>query len=351
MTETPFSENKAQNAEEIRQRKTILDSKVTSMVVTLTTKCNISCIMCEEKAIPWDMPQGTLREIVGLFPFLEEIIWQGGEVLILDYFKDLLDEALRFPNLHQSVITNGVSLTQELAPRLVKDNIELTFSIDATDKQLYEAVRRKAKFDDLISAIKLVNSIRKVNDLKNMSFRMHSVVMRTNYRELEDFVDFAREHGFDSLHLMPIWGNLSNQENIFHQNDREALDFIKENIGRVERKAADYGINLLNSLPFSGLDKDECRPCRPVEEKKKDNGALVCHMPWKRMVINPAGNVCPACHCREMVGNVLENTLAEIWNNQNMQDYRRKLSNGEYATLCSECCVRGIISEELRGLR
>ncbi len=69
------------------------------------------------------------------------------------------------------------------------------------------------------------------------------------------------------------------------------------------------------------------------------------------MVINPAGYVCPACHCREMVGNVSQQSLEDIWNNEKMQDYRRKIAHEEYADLCSDNCVKKIISEELRGLR
>jgi MoaA/NifB/PqqE/SkfB family radical SAM enzyme len=352
MTTDLFLENKALNRKEIQDKKVVLDSKVTSLVVTLTTKCNISCIMCEEKTIPWDMPERVLEEITGLFPFLEEIIWQGGEVMILDYFRGLVEEANKFPNLHQSIITNGVSITEELAPKVVKDNIELTFSIDATEKGLYETIRRKAKFEDLIRSIKLINRLRKEKDLKNMSFRMHAVVMKANYKRLEGFIDFAKEHEFDALHLMPIWGNLESRENIFYQNDREALDFIQANIVKIEKKARDCGLNLLNSLPFRRDIKEECLPSQPAIEKKESaNERLICYMPWKRMVINPAGNVCPACHCRQMVGNVIESSLAQIWNNEKMQDYRKKLSDMEYHKLCGEHCVNGTISEELRGLK
>ena len=91
MSESVFLENRKLNQLEIEQKKTILRSKVTSMVVTLTTRCNLSCIMCEEIKIPWDIPERTIKEIIALFPYLEQIIWQGGEVLILDNFKDFME--------------------------------------------------------------------------------------------------------------------------------------------------------------------------------------------------------------------------------------------------------------------
>jgi MoaA/NifB/PqqE/SkfB family radical SAM enzyme len=345
MSDTTFIENKKLNQLEIEQKKIVLKSKVTSMVVTLTTKCNLSCIMCEEIKIPWDIPERTIKEIISLFPYLEQIIWQGGEVLILDYFKDFLEEAGKHPNLYQSIITNGLAITEELLPMLVRDNMELTFSIDAATKDLYESIRRKAKFEDLLANIKLINHMRKKQKLKNMSFRMHVVVMNSNYKELEKFVDFAKEHEFDALHLMPIWGNVDGEENIFYRKDKEALDYIKENIAKVEEKAKGYRINLLNSLPYSGNSHEAKVEDRVVEKK------MLCQMPWKRMVINPAGYICPACHCRQMVGNVSEASLSDIWNSKGMREYRQKIAEGDCGYLCNPDCVNGIISEELRGLK
>jgi MoaA/NifB/PqqE/SkfB family radical SAM enzyme len=311
--------------------------------------------MCEERLIPWDLPDDIIREIIGLFPYLEKIIWQGGEILLLDYFKDLLDEANKFPNLHQSIITNGLVITEELAKKLVRENIELTFSIDAVTKELYESIRKRAKFEELIRNIKLVNRLRHQRNFKNMSFRMHAVIMNSNYRELEGFVDFAKEYQFDALHLMPIWGNLNGPENIFYRNDTEALGYIKEKIGKVEKKARDYKIDLLNSLPFSSNRKDVRAQMKSDTEAGGDRGApeegLLCHMPWKRLVINPAGNVSPACHCKVMVGNVLRENLSDIWNNEKMQEYRRRIAAKDYTALCNPDCIDGIIAEELRGLR
>lgn len=345
MSDSAFLENKKLNQLEIEQKKTILNSKVTSLVVTLTTRCNLSCIMCEEIKIPWDIPERTIQEIISLFPYLEQIIWQGGEVLILDYFKDFLKEAGKHQNLYQSIITNGVAITEELLPLLVRDNMELVFSIDAATKELYESIRRKAKFERLLENIELVNQLRKRQNLKSMSFRMHVVIMNSNYKELEKFIDFAKGHEFDALHFMPIWGNFEGEENIFYHRNVQALNYIKENIAGVEEKAKEYHLNLLNSLPFSGNSKSD------GNEAKAQERELLCHMPWKRMVINPAGFICPACHCREMVGNVADNTLSAIWNNAKMQAYREKILRGTCTDLCNPDCINGIISEELRGLR
>lgn len=353
-----YDSNKELQRLEIEQGKEVLESRPTSLVVTLTTKCNIRCRMCEEYRIPWEMPETTMREIVALFPYLDDVLWQGGEVLVLDYFLNtLLPEAGKYPRLHQSIITNGLPITPALAYRLVSDNMELTFSIDGANRHSYEAIRRGASFDRLTENVRLVGTLREKKKPKNMSLRMHSVIMKSSYRELVDFVVLAKDLGFDALHLMPIWGNLEGDENIFHHRDREALAFLEEHIPAAEEKARQIGLNLLNSLPVTvrRVENNE-----PVGHDRHDNhdapapvpaaSGMMCHMPWKRLVINPAGYVCPACHCRAMVGNVNENTLAEIWNGAKMREYRARVRDGKPEGLCNPECVSGAIAKELRGL-
>jgi MoaA/NifB/PqqE/SkfB family radical SAM enzyme len=360
-----FEENRQLNAREIAERKVVLSSRVTSLVVTLTTRCNIRCVMCEEHSIPWDMPRRTLDEIMRLFPYLEHILWQGGEILATDDFvNELLPEANRHPQLHQAIITNALAITPQSAEKLVSDNIELTISIDGATKESYESIRRGGSFERLLGNIRMINELRRRRQAKNMTMRMHAVILRSNYRTIDRFVDFAHEQGFDALHLMPVWGNFENGENIFHQQDRESLRFLHEARPRVEERARELSLALLNSLPLPADDTagrpagtpadDGPEPAIRIEKDGQSQGAaepFLCHMPWKRMVINPAGYVCPACHCRAMIGNVLENSLEELWNGEQMVRYRERIVNGTARGSCNPSCIDGSIAPELRGLR
>ena len=125
-------------------------------MIVLSNKCNLACIMCRAIQNKWEFPQERLKEIKELFPYLERILWQGGEILLLPYFKDLLKESLKYPNIKQAILTNFQLADEEIINLIVRNNIELRISIDGVEKNIYEKIRRGGSFQKLID---ILNSI------------------------------------------------------------------------------------------------------------------------------------------------------------------------------------------------
>ena len=100
--------NKELNDQEIKEQRIVLKSKPRKLAVILTTKCNLDCIMCplahfrathrEANTIPY----ATIKKIYELYPYLQWIDWQGGEVFLIDYFKELFLKAASFPQIQQN---------------------------------------------------------------------------------------------------------------------------------------------------------------------------------------------------------------------------------------------------------
>lgn len=341
--------NKILNDEEIGQHKVKLKSFTRSLVVTLCSQCNVDCIMCEVKNTKWEIPQKTIEEIIEFFPYLENLIWQGGEIFLLNYFENIFNEAAKFKEMRQTIVTNGLLITEKWARKLVENNIELAFSVDGVTKDIYEHIRRGAKFDDVIKGINIINDARKKFDSGYMSLRLHVVIMKSNYLQLEGFVDFAKEYGFDTIHLMPMWGNPNNAENIFSQKDAQALEYINSANNIIEEKARRYNIKLLNSLPIN----HRCLSDRNNQEDNKnypqiEENKLFCLLPWHQLNIDPGGGVRPGCLCVKPVGNILEDNLKDLWNNQLMQLYRKKIINEDCYQWCNTACLSGQITNELK---
>lgn len=357
--------NMIRNEIEISQGKIILDSRPRGLGITLTNKCNIRCIMCNVWQNDWDLPEKTIKETIELFPYLQRIFWQGGEVFLSPYFQEILESIASHLNVRQDINTNALLIDERWAERLVKANVNIIISIDGVTKETYEYIRRGAKFDNLLRSIQILNECRS-NTPKNTDYHtrgcstiINLVVMKSNYHELGNFMDFAKKYHFDRLQLTPV--DLNNSENIFLYKDEEALRFIRHIIPEMEKKAGDYGISLSNWLPLPGASLDDKQTkcmqnqMHAIDETRYNQqplrpNNLSCYWPWQFLFIDWGGKARPQCFCRKEVGNIQDSSIGEIWNNQIMQEYRRRLFTNDCENWCEKRCTSGNISKEALGL-
>lgn len=78
----------------------------------------------------------------------------------------------------------------------------------------------------------------------------------------------------------------------------------------------------------------------PLEKAKKSE--TFCIYPWVHQYIGPPGDVKPCCvfHQDEELGSLKQQTLEEIWNNENTRKLRVDLLNGKKPTGCDICWRR-----------
>ena len=69
-----------------------------------------------------------------------------------------------------------------------------------------------------------------------------------------------------------------------------------------------------------------------------------CHLPWQEMIIHANGTVEPCCYwtahgnANPPLGNINDNSIEEIWNNDNYQKLRRNMSRGDLEQAgCANC--------------
>jgi MoaA/NifB/PqqE/SkfB family radical SAM enzyme len=96
------TENILINEAEIAQNKTVLKSMPRKLELLVTSKCNIRCKMCNIALGEWTFPESKNSEILKLMPYLEEIIWHGGEPLLYPHIYDLIGEASK-NNVRQTI--------------------------------------------------------------------------------------------------------------------------------------------------------------------------------------------------------------------------------------------------------
>jgi radical SAM protein with 4Fe4S-binding SPASM domain len=69
------------------------------------------------------------------------------------------------------------------------------------------------------------------------------------------------------------------------------------------------------------------------------NSKTFCILPWVHIYANPDGSVLPCCVADHHLhlGNTRNNSIKEIWNNQNYKTLRKKMLAGEQCRECTAC--------------
>lgn len=69
------------------------------------------------------------------------------------------------------------------------------------------------------------------------------------------------------------------------------------------------------------------------------NSSTFCILPWLHFYANPDGSVIPCCIADHHLhlGNLKQNAVHEIWNNEKFKNLRRKMLNGERCDECKAC--------------
>lgn len=336
-----FTENKRLNELEFREKKCFLHSKPLTLRLILNNYCNINCVMCEiaRQKNKYTIPYEAIKQSVYFFPYLERIDWQGGEVFLIDYFEKIIQEVSFYQNIHQTVQTNGLLLNEKWAELLARHNVSVLFSIDGASKKTYEYIRRGAKFERLLKNLSLFEEYRnKYNS--NASKILCVCIMRSNYTELEDFIEFAIEYNFDRISLGAIHGENAVSENIFNPLDSTAIDYIKKAILQIEKICVEKEIILEYSFKPCLTDKTT----NLVEGNSvKNNGKEIkCKLPWSNLCIDAirGGDAYPECLCSKSIGNIASDSLLDIWNSPLMQQYRLAIVNDNFNHICSQYCTQ-----------
>lgn len=346
-------ENKKFNESEIKQKKLILLSKPRFLTAVITKNCNLDCIMCDRvynRKIGASIPYPVIKKIMSLLPFLEGINWQGGEVFLLDYFKELFTEVTRYSHIRQSIITNGLLINEEWVNLFANAHLNLTYSIDAVTKTTYEKIRRPARFESLQRSLQIVNELRE-HSKDQLKLSLNVVVMRSNYKELQLFPDFCKEYGFSCIRFDYIRlgrPDLGSEEDIFYANrDEEALEYLKITMPQIEQRSRDLNIlcectfkPLLSLSRSNSLTAFRSETCIENEHSSAFPGVLKCKVPWRAIWIDigPIGDVRPGCLCPHSIGNIFDSSLEEVWNSDTMQLYRKKLKEEGISNWCSQDC-------------
>jgi MoaA/NifB/PqqE/SkfB family radical SAM enzyme len=218
---------------EIRAGHTVMDTLPRTLILAHSGRCNLRCIMCcsHEGLTPEEPRLNDLifnRELPRLLPHLHEIVLNGdGDPFFMKDTREFLQKfaARRYPNIRFSIITNGMMLNEAMWKSLRHNSYNwISVSVDAATKPTYETIRRGGNWEILRQNLKLISRLRKNGAFT--SFALSFVVMKSNYREMADFVRMAINLGADRVDFQKIFGWSAVGENINLTHDTAVMKDI-----------------------------------------------------------------------------------------------------------------------------
>jgi|GEM_PF-851172 len=318
------------NEIEILQNKVILKSKPRELDVTVTTRCNLRCIMCDIHDLPdYTVDNKIHGYIKKTLPYLENIVWKGGEVFLYDKFYEFVNIASRYGVL-QTIITNGLFLTDNWVELIVQYKIELVISIDSADKKIYEGIRKGADFNVLINNLKILEKYYSQND--SFRYKMAVVVMSVNYNQIEQLINFAILHKFGSIHFQACT-NCKNKYLLLNDSNRkEVIEQIEKYKNQYRNKItiftdATLDINYFNQIPKTA-ESQICGCKKNTHKKKIQSLKKFCYRPFFKIALNSEqNNINFGCGCTSI--DISKYQYDEIWNCSELVKYRKSIVSND----------------------
>lgn len=338
-----FMYNKILNEYEILLKKEYLESHPMEIMSTITNACNIGCRSCDIwKAGDWKQNEKRMKEVVDLFPYLEQVSWLGGETFLYRGFEDILEEGFKYKNMEQTILTNGLLLTKSVLEKILDQKVVLWISIDAGKKETYEYLKRGASWDKLCKNLEMVKEVKEARknsgNKMNMKTLFNAVISKSNYKEMMDMLEMAKRYSFDRIRFQPIFG--SGEENIFLNKNIEAVNHIYDLLDLVKARAEEYGIEVVLDSLFPRREYPIYRDLnmKYVEDnnysvRKTANKIINCESPWKRIVMDSKGTMRMCINSNDYLGDSEKETIETFWNNEGMQTYRKYF--GKMMMACS----------------
>jgi radical SAM protein with 4Fe4S-binding SPASM domain len=313
--------NLALNEVERRRRVTRLRSLPYVITVEPTNACNLRCPLCptglnRKGRRTGCMDLALFREVLRqVSPYAFRIwLYNWGEPSLHEGIFEMIAEVRR-QRLASVLSSNLTVLKNDTPEELVRSGLEwLVMSVDGLDQASYARYRRGGDFEVVRANIsRLVEARRRLGSATPV-LEWQFLVMRHNQHLLPAARSLAHELGVDIFNPMPT--------------------MLAESpfTGKFDREQAEQW------LPGDAAPTPEDYARPPLVDR-------VCPWPWYTLTVNWDGGVSPCCRVvgeEWDLGNVREQTIAEIWRGERYVRLReivatQRLAEGFEDVICSFC--------------
>jgi len=299
----------------VKSKSTIHPSLSVSISIEPTTSCNLRCPECPSGLRSFSRPTGMME--LSTFQKIIDELHKDLAYLILyfqgePYLNPSFHEAIQYANdkkIYTVTSTNAHYLNKANAQETLKSGLSrIIVSMDGTDQGSYEKYRIGGKLDQVIEGIENLVAAKKALKTHAPFIILQFLLFKHNTHQIPEVRKLARKLGVDKLEFKTA----------------QVYDF-------------DLGSELIPEISqYSRYTKTEDETF-----KIKNDHLNKCWKMWHSCVMTWDGNIVPCCFDKDAkytMGNIHEQSFAEIWNGDSYQDFRSNLfSNRKDIDICRNC--------------
>jgi len=309
-----------------------------------TNFCNCRCIMCPNSRIKgkrgfldWELFVRIINNIKSFYKnsdFLELHFYSDGEPFFHPRYVEMLEYIDH--NLSDVIVqinTNGCLLNKERIDRILKlhnNNYVFVFSMDASNKGLYERIRIGGDYNSMEQNIMYFLEQKKRKKIRNPYVVLQFIVMPINEHDRHNFYwKWESSLGPETKNESVDWNKdllLSNSAHVHWKEYHE---------GWSSHVVEDYDfedsliLNRLLSVPNSSFYNPEISP-------------KICAWLWNRLIIGWNGKIGTCCFHWEglgLGGTVLGQSLSDAFTGKIMNNLRWRFLKGQHdmIPICRNC--------------
>jgi MoaA/NifB/PqqE/SkfB family radical SAM enzyme len=300
-----------------------LPSSPPAVIWLLTYRCNLTCAHCDlwkrESFIDDKIIMAIANKIAESKASI--VTLSGGEIFLVPNIKEVIS-LLKQSGKYIRINSNGFMMGEYIDFLLANEIDSIVISVDANDAAHHDKARGKfGLFDRIVGNLKYIKEKRR-EDKPFTAVRC--VIMKSNLDKLDEYISFF-ENISDEVTFQPIHNDVSkhavlDSRLLFDPKDE---DHVRHRIGNLVKDHS-----FLNNDYFINIPEFLFHP----ERVKKDAVNFCLPVLFNTIVIDPCGN---CLICRQIIGNIIEDTLAHIWSSPKKKDFLKRLArSNECETPC-----------------
>lgn len=337
------------------------------VVLQITEKCNLHCRMCYEWGVygsykgkePAYLPIEIIEKILfEIHPFCKHIDLFGGEPTLHPDFHEIIHLINKY-GFSFHIPTNG-TLLDHFIPTFLEEKPDCIWvSVDGPPA-INDLQRGKGTFEATIHGLKSLADAKEKLHTGLPHIGITTVITPFNYQFIKDlYFNYLNQIKLDYISIeLQSW--LSEDQfdryckfasDLFDTTDfTYAKGFVSnfETMAKLDTKQISDDVSLIKETFTNAGVKVLTRPrnfsFNTIDAYKNGNFSMMseynkkCVFPWLYAEINARGDV-SCCHCFYDInfGNVFQNSIIDIWNNNKFSKFRSLLKKN-LLPICPACC-------------